>query len=222
MTFTETEISILKNFARINPAMIIHSDRLEVLSPTKSIVGKYEFENPYDFESYGIYEVPKFLQAVETFDNVSIEVGKKFLTLKEGNAKIKYWTTDQSILPQVPDVEPNFTKVDKQLDFDLPADKLAALFKAAQVLRGEFVFFQSDENGIRLTIANDIDASEHSFDVLIRDNVRSNELGDSVLRIKVSELKVVAGDYKIAMSDKGISKWECFNGVTYYIGCKKV
>lgn len=222
MTFTETEISILKNFARINPAMIIHSDRFEVLSPTKSIVGKYEFESPYDFESFGIYEVPKFLQAVETFNNAGIEAGKKFLTIAEGSAKIKYWTTQQDILPQVPDVDPNFQKVDKQLDFDLPADKLAALFKAAQVLRGEFVFFQSDENGVRLTIANDVDASEHSFDVLIRDNIRANDLGDDVLRIKVSELKVVAGDYKIGMAAQGISKWECFNGVSYYIGCKKV
>ena len=48
--FNEKETNILKNFAAINPSMIVEPTGLKVINNSKSVIGFYEFEQSYDFE----------------------------------------------------------------------------------------------------------------------------------------------------------------------------
>jgi len=224
MKFSDTELGILKNFAGINPSMVIYPDRLEVINNTKTIVGKYKFDNPYGFDSFGIYEVTELLQAVGAFKDADIDVQTKRLVIKDGGAKITYYTTPSELCPNVPDIDKKFATVDCELDFSLPAEKLATIFKMASVLKAEFVFFETDEkdNGIRITVAKEKDSTANAFDIVIREGIRSNTLGKGVIKMAVSELKILPGDYDVKISSKKITKWGSYTGVEYYIGCNVI
>jgi len=222
MNFSETELTILSNFAKINPSQIIKPTGFGAKEPSASIVGVYDFEESYDFEPFGIYEVPMFLQALEAFDKPKIDVKPDRVVIKEGSSKIQFFTTPLDLIKnsEVPNIAPKFDKLDCELDFDLPADKLATIFKTASVFKAKYLFLESDSKGVRLTVSSDTPGSSaNSFEIMIRDNVRSNELAKTVLKIPFAELRIIPGDYSIKASAKKISKWACFNDVTYYVGC---
>jgi hypothetical protein len=222
-SFSETELNILSNFAKINPAQIMKPEGFGALEPSNSIVAVYNFENKYDFEPFGIFEVPMFLQAMNSFDNPKIDIKPDHLVIYEGDSKIQFFTTPVDLLKKsaVPDVEPKFQKLDLELDFDLSADKLNSVIKTAQVLKAKYLYLESDGDSIRLTVSADkLESSSNCFTVNVRENIRSNSLGDTVLKIPLSELRVIPGDYTVQCSTKKITKWTSFTGVVYYIGCK--
>ncbi len=222
MNFSETELTILSNFAKINPSQIINPTGFGAKEPAASIIGTYDFEEVYDFEPFGIYEVPMFLQALEAFNKPKMEVKADRVIIKEGGSKIQFFTTPLDLIKnsEVPNLAPKFDKLACELDFDLPADKLATIIKTSAVFKARYLFLESSEDGVRLTVSSDTPGSSaNSFDIVIRDNVRTNELGSTVLKIPFSELRIIQGDYSIKASSKKISKWSCFNDVTYYVGC---
>ena len=222
MNFSETELTILSNFAKINPSQIINPTGFGAKEPSASIIGTYEFEEAYDFEPFGIYEVPMFLQALETFSKPKIDIKADKVIIKEGSSKIQFYTTPLDLIKnsEVPNVAPKFDKLECELDFDLPADKLASIMKTAGVFKAKYLFLESDKKNIRLTVSSDTPGSSaNSFEISIRENIRANDLGDTVLKIPFSELRIIQGDYTIKASAKKISKWTCFNDVTYYVGC---
>lgn len=221
MNFTESELQILRNFSRINPSMIIKPTGLGAREPSNSIVGIYNFEETYDFEPFGIYEIPMFLQAIDTFDKPQLEVKKDRIVISEGSSKIQFFTTPIDLLKNavIPEIDSKFDAVQPELDFDLSADKLATIQKTASVFKAKYLFLESDGDSVRLTVSSDSPGSSaNSFDIVIRDNIRINDLGDTVLKIPLSELRIVAGDYCVKATTKKISKWECFNGVKYFVG----
>jgi len=222
MNFTETELHILSNFAKINPSQIIKPNGFGAKELSNSIIGTYEFENAYDFEPFGIYEVPMFLQAINTFDKPEIEIKNDRIIVKEGNSKVQFFTTPLDLIKnsEVPNIAPKFNKLDCEIDFDLSADKLATIFKTAAVFKAKYLYIESDDDSIRLTVSTDAPGtSGNSFDIAIRDNIRANALDDTILKIPLSELRIIAGDYSIKASTKKITKWTCFNDVVYYVGC---
>ena len=219
--FSESEINVLKNFASINPSMIIHPDRFEVLNNAKSVVGKYNFEKAYDFEAFGIYECSEFLSILGAMKNPEIEVQEKCIVIKDGSSKIRYFTTAKDLLPQVPQVDANFANVKCGLCFDLPADKLASLFKMSTILKAGFVFFETDKKKVRITVADELVSTNNSFDVTIDDGIKTNEL-EKALKIPLTDLKILPGGYSVELSTSKISKWNSIGGVTYYVGCAVV
>lgn len=221
MNFTDSELAVLKNFASINPSMVIHKDRLEVINNSKSTLASFTFDKEYDFEEFGIYVVPDFLQAIGAFKNPDLDVKSDHVLIKDGNQKIKFFTTPTNIIPKFQDLGPKFKKLTPELDFDLPGDKLAMIFKTASILKADFLFFESTDDGeVRITITNDLKSSANSFEVVIRENVRTSDLSGMVIKMSVGELKLVPGDYKVQVSTKQISRWESYNGIDYFIGCK--
>src|ERR1035441_9781082 len=103
MQFTEQELQVLKNFALIHPSMIIQSTVVKVINASKSCVGIYDFETPYNFPDFGIYEMQEFLSILSAFKAPSINVGEKKLVISEGTSKATYFTTEKSLLPVVKD-----------------------------------------------------------------------------------------------------------------------
>lgn len=218
MKFTEIELTILKNFSSINPSMIIYPDQFKVINPAKSVIGNYQFENPYDFEPFGIYEMNKFLMVLSSFKTPNIEfIDSKYLQITEGNQKLKFFTSPIEIFSQVPSVEEKFQKVEIGLDFDISSDKINILTKIASNFGTENLWFESDKENkcIRLTVGDDL-VSTSSFEVKIDSNIRKNNLKIPV-KISLNEAKFLNMDYSVMISEK-ITKWKSFNNVVYYVG----
>lgn len=224
MNFSDTEITVLQNFAKINPSQIIKPDGLGAKELSNLIVGTYKFENEYDFEPFGIYDVNMFLQAISTFDKPNIDVKADRLVITEGNGKVTYFTTPLDLIKTavVPDLNPKFNKITCEIDFDLSADKLATINKTEAVFKAGYLFIESEsEDAVRLTVSSEEPGSSaNSFDLVVRENVRMSNLPKGeFLKIPLTELRIIPGDYTVLASTKKITKWSSFLGVEYFVGC---
>ena len=218
-SFSDVEVAVLKNFAAVNPSMVISPTGLSVINTAKSVVGFYDFNKPYSFEEFGVYEVPEFLSVLGALDNPVVEVNEKYLIVKSGDQKTRYFTTAKDLLPKVPSVAAKFDKVECELDFTLTADKLAALFKMAPIIKADWLFLESDGKKIRLTVGKELNTSSNTFDVTITSDIKANDL-KSPIKVPLSDLKVLPGGYDVKISSAGISRWSSDVGPVYYIGVK--
>lgn len=215
--FTDYEIKVLQNFAGINPSIIVEPDKLQVKNIANSVIGVYPFDSPHDFEMFGIYETQDFLSVMSVLDKPEFEVHDKYLTIKgSNNDKVRYFTTALDLIQKVPKIEDKFKTIDCELQFSLPADKLAIINKMISILKAKFIFFETIDKKIRITVGDDLDSSLNNYEIDIEDNIKSNCL-PSATQINVLDFKILPGDYDVKISTKKITKWTNYNNVSYYI-----
>lgn len=235
-TYTEEENKILKNFADIHTGMIIYPDKFMVVNGLdKSIVGIYYFENPYDYEPYGVYDLKEFLSGVNLY-NSELEIHDKYINISNSKQGIstKYRNTSLDMLPEAKDLSEAFNKLDSELEFVLTAEKYAIMKKVIQVFNAEKIYFRTvDSSTIRVVVASSLDANnkqpelqENATEIIITgDNVIKSELPeDTVLYIKVDEFKLMDGDYDVKISSAKASKWKHkqIKSLQYFIGVANI
>jgi hypothetical protein len=228
MSFTlpEKTVQVLKNFSQLNPSMILQSDRLEVISTHKSTIGRYVFDEPLDFsDEIGIYDSSEFLGILSFYKNPEIKNFDKYVTITEGNSKATYFKTAKELLPKVlvqqkftpDDIKARLDKIGCELQFTLTAEKINMLIKMASIMKSEFVFFETDESKIRITVGNELESSNNNWEITIdSENITNNSLENPV-KLSVMEFKFVPSDYDVKVSSKGMSYWKSVSGIEYFI-----
>lgn len=230
--YNEDELRVLKNFATINPNIIIYPNRfVSINGPKASLVGVYDFEKSYKHEPYGIFDLNEFLSLLSQFKDFWLEVHDKYILVGDDNSstKVKYNLTPVDLIKSVPvdKLEFNWSEIDKEIEFTFTAENLNTLKKIRSVLASERLFLQSkpDDACIVVTAADKIlEDSTNPLTIKVQaEHIKTNDLGDDILYLNAEELKILPGDYEVGASVKGLSFWsnQTFN-VRYYIGVFKV
>ena len=209
MQLSEKTITILKNFSTINPSVVFKPGKeLRTISPNKTVmaVAKIEDEIP---SPACVYDTSKFLSILSVHNKPDIVFGEKNFSITEGKRKTKYVYADPSMVISPPDKEIKIPSEDVVVEVKW-AD-IQSVIKAAGVLQLPEVAFVG-EDGICYLRA--VDSSNPSADTF---GVELGETNDKfTLIIKTENLKLMPVDYKVALSSKGISRFES-DDVTYYI-----
>lgn len=223
MKFDSKEVNVLKNFATINPSMTVSNKQFAVKKTGNSMVAKFKLENKHTFNDFGIYEMNEFLSILGTFKDPDIVVNDKFLSIeeKDKSSKIKYFTTDKSLIEAVPNIEEKANKVEFPLVFNLSSDKLSAVIKTSALIRADYVFFESNGKSVKMTTANALDNSNNLFEIFITAGITKNALPKPVKMPIADFSKLISGDYTVKIAEK-ISIWESALGPVYYIGTAAV
>jgi hypothetical protein len=213
----EKTIKIMKNFADINPSMLIEPDKIAVINNAKSVVARYTFDTPFDFAPFGLYNTVDALGFISALGKPTIEIKDTYINIIGINGdKVKYFTQAENLLTKVPLIEDKFIKVPLELDFILTADKLAIIDKMADLLKAKYIFFETEGKQIRITVGDEItDSSINNYDICIDDNIKVNS-AQSIIKILITDFKILPGEYEIKINPK-ITKWANLNGVIYYI-----
>lgn len=230
ITLPSELINLLKNFSVINPSVLIKSTETVVRNNSKSCIGIYRYKDELplgDVTEIGLYDTGDFLSIYSAYKQPEFEVNEKYITISEGKSKVKYFTTAKSMIPEVPfdektgkyKIEGKFAKVTPEADFVIPQEKINILMKMATLLRSEYLFFESVDGVIRITVANELESSDNTWEMTIEDDIKKSELPFPV-RIVLAEFKVIPADYRVEIASDGITKWSSNVGVDYYIGLK--
>lgn len=221
--FEETQLKVLANFATINPQMLIEPDKFSVISPSKSVLANYKFTTPFNFESFGLYNTSDFLSVLSAMKKAQIDVKDKLLYITSDSDKLTYYTSAKELVPKVPDTDSVFNSLIYDIDISLPADRLAIALKMSPLLKAEYMFFETDNKRVKITIGSELESSQNSFEILVEDGIKINQLSEPV-RIALADFKVLPGEYKVGIAKKEVkgkfkyfSRWENLNGVTYFI-----
>ena len=209
MKISTNTVNVLKNFAKINPSIVIaEGNVLKTISPSKTIMAKAKVETEFD-KRFAIYNLDRFISTMSLFNDPDLKFGDKSVVISDSNKKSQYTYADESTVTKAPDKEIKLPSVD--VTFALTNDNLKDVEKAAGVLALPEIAVVGDGTTVSLQA---IDTKNPSGDVY------SVEIGttDKVFKaiFKSENIKIIPGDYQVSISSAGISN---FSGkeVDYWI-----
>jgi hypothetical protein len=209
MKIDTVTVSVLRNFAKINPSIIIHEGGiLKTISSSKTIMAKAKVPTDFD-KRFAIYSLDRFLSTLSLFNNPELEFNDSYVSISDGNKNINYTYADENTVTKAPEKEIKLPSVD--VKFTLTNDDLRNVEKALGVLGLPEIIVAGNGSSVFLQAA---DSKNPSGDVY------SIEIGETDKEFKAifksENIKIIPGEYEVSISKEGISYFKGVD-VEYYI-----
>lgn len=209
MKFSERTLTVLKNFATINPSIVFNPGKtLRTISPTKTVMAMAKIDDEIPSAAC-IYDLSRFLSTYGLYKTPEVTFKEKNFVISEGNASAKYVYADPSMVISPPDKEINLPSVDVEVDIEW--NDLQSVIKGSGALQLPEIAFVGEKGTCYLKAIDSANPSADSFGI---------ELGSTddtfQLIIKTENIKLLPQNYKVSLSSKGISKFEGTD-ITYFI-----
>ena len=207
--------AVLKNFAHINQGLLfLKGNVVATVSPQKNILAEAKISEdiPKDF---GIYDLNNFLSVNSLFKEGSeLEFDDKNVIIKGlgGRSKIKYRTTDSTMIVAPNDKRPNLPSVDVKFTFS--KEDFDWCMKTSSVLGTPHLAITSDGEEVTMLAFDEANDSSHTNSLQMSDV--DTEGKRFKLVFKVENLKVIPDTYVVEICEKGISKWTSSNNQLKY------
>jgi len=204
MQLNKVTHDILKNFSEINTNILIKSgSELNTISTMRNIFAKATITESFDNE-FGIYDLNEFLSVVSSLDKPELTLDdKNMLISPEGSARgVTYWYSDPSVIV-APTKDVNMPETD--VTFSLSESNLQQLQKMAAILKAPDLALIGEKDGdVVLKVCDKKNDTSNKFDIIVGENGSA----DFTFYFKVENLKMMAGDYDVAVSQKSISHFK--------------
>jgi len=202
MKIDTNTINVLKNFAKINPSIVIQEgNTLKTISTSKTIMAKATVTTEFD-KRFAIYNLDRFISALSLFNNPELDFNDKYVNIFDANKSTHYTYADESTITKTPEKEIKLPSID--VTFTLTNDNLKDVEKAAGVLGLPEIVVVGDGKLISLQAA---DTKNPSGDVYSVEIGTTNKTFKAIF--KSENIKIIPGDYEVSICSKGIS---CFKG----------
>ena len=201
MKLNATTQEILKNFSEINTNILIKpGSELNTISTMKNILAKATINENFDRE-FGVYDLNEFLSVVSSLDKPELTLNEKHMTIStEGSrSKVKYFYSDPSVIVS-PTKAVNMPEAD--VTFSLSESNLVQLQKMAAILKAPDLALVGTKGGdVVLKVCDKKNDTSNKFDIVVGENATANY----TFYFKVENLKMISGDYDVAVSSKSIA-----------------
>jgi hypothetical protein len=204
MKLNATTHDILKNFSEINTNILIKpGSELNTISTMRNIFAKATITETFDNE-FGIYDLNEFLSVVSSLDKPQLTLQDKYMTIStEGSkSKAKYFYSDPSVIVSP---QKDVTMPESDVTFTLTESNLAQLQKMAAILKAPDLALIGTKGGdCVLKVCDKKNDTSNKFDIVVGENATA----DYTFYFKVENLKMMAGDYDVAVSSRSISHFK--------------
>jgi len=193
-------LDILKNYASINSNILVNPGNIiTTISPVKNVLAEAKVEESFD-TTFGVWDLNKFLGTVSLFDDPEFEFHEKYVTISGANgSSVKYFYCEPKLLT-TPTKKINMpTSVVK---FKLTQKTFNELQKAASVLQLPDIAVRSNDGRMELVALDKNDDSSNNYSVDLGETD-----ADFEFYFKVENLKLLAGDYTVEITEKIVSKF---------------
>jgi hypothetical protein len=218
MQLNENAMQVLKNFATINPNIVIEEGNIvRTLSEGKNIFGKAVVDLDFPVK-FGIYDLNEFLNVLGLVDEHSLTFNDKYVVVNDtvGLSKVKYFFTDTDYLTTS---NKDIAMPSTEVKFNLTNDTLNKLKRAASALGHDVVSIRPNNGAISLTVFDKDNPTSNSFTI---DVDGSYEGSDFDFIITISNLKLIPKDYQVEISSKLISHFiNKESNVEYWVALEK-
>ena len=217
MQFSDTTLSILKNFSEINPSVLFKPGQsLRTISPQKTVMAAANVEETFDTPA-AVYDLSRFLSTLSLFDKPNIDFENNNFRIKSSNGKAETTYTYASENMIVTPPENDISVPDIAATVNVTWDDLQKVIRAAGVLQLTEIQFAFDGNDVTLSAVDSKNPSSDTYSTALdAPDVSTNPFK---ILIKVENLKLIPGDYTIALSSKGITHFKS-DTVQYWIACE--
>lgn len=210
MKLSENTINLLKNYAAINPMILVKEGNvLSTISPSRSILAKATVEESFP-QQFAIYELPRFLGVLSLFKEPDIEFGEKQLRIVSGRQSVNYTYADPSTIISPPNREIVFPGA--QVEFTISQQDLQRIVRATGVLQLKSVVVIGDGEKIFIAAASAKNPTADSFSIEVGETDKRFEIFYSAENI----IKLISADYTVKISEEGLTHFVATN-VEYFM-----
>ena len=200
MKISDNTISILRNFSDINANILFKpGSTLNTVSTMKNIMAKADVEEEFETE-FGVYDLPEFLRALDSFKQPVLKfTGNTNLKIQDEKSTLsaRYAFADKSTL-RFPSKE--IKMPDQTVAFTLKNEDYESVKKLYTNLSLPDIAFKGEGGKIKLVALDKKNSNS---------NVSSIIVGDTNIEftayIKAENMKIVPGDYDVALSKAKIA-----------------
>lgn len=204
MELKESTLSILKNFAGINPNIVIaEGNTLKTITEAKNVLAQATVEEDFP-KTVGIYDLNEFLGVLNLVDvpQLSFDDDYAVVTDSSGRSKVKYFFSDIEMLTTP---SKSITMPSEDVKFYLDAGTLNKLKRASSTLGHTEVSVKPSGSGvIELSIVDSQNVTSNTFSIEV-DGEYTEANFNFVLNI--NNMKIIDGDYDVTISSKLISNF---------------
>jgi len=213
MKLTENTISILKNFASINPSIYIRKGNIiRTIAMSGHIAASAKVSEKFETE-FAIYDLNQFLNGLKLYDNPQLEFSdNNYVLVKQGSHTIKYFLTEPELIFSSEDRD--IILPSKDVKFQIEELEFDKLIRSSAVLGLPDLSIIGEDGVIKLIVRQ-------------KENVTSNKVSievgetdeDFSLNFKIENLKIIPGSYEVIISRELLAQFTNKNiDLTYFIG----
>ena len=117
MELSDQTIGVLRNYATINPNIVVESgNQLKTISVARNVLSSATIQETF-LQGFGIYDLGEFLNVLDLVDGAHLSFESDYVTIgdKTGRSAVKYYYSDPDMLTSsgkdvvMPEAEVNFT-----------------------------------------------------------------------------------------------------------------
>lgn len=218
MQLNENTMAVLKNFASIQPNIVLsEGNTVKTIAEAKNVMAVATLDQAFT-SSVGIYNLDEFLAVLGLVDTPELAFGDEFVTVSDstGRSSVKYFYSDQSILTSP---AKDIPMPEAEVKFTLDLATLNKVRRAAGALGHEKMTITANDGSIKLSVVDNTDATSNAFDITVPG---SYETEDFTFVMNIANLKLIDGDYDVSVSSRLISEFKnASTDVVYYIALEK-
>ena len=216
-------IDVLKNFASINPNLVIkEGSTFSTIAEAKNIMASVTVPENFS-RTFGVYDLNEFIAALSLLDDPAVDLLEDSAILSNDSTTVKYRFANPSVLT-TPSKEIKMPSTD--VTVKLTNDLLGKVRKAAGVLGHSVVALKgtrrtyTTSGSLSLVVLDPKDTSANTYTVALAEKHTLDK--DFSFEFLIDNLKVLSGDYTVAVSSKLISEWTHADfKVNYFIALEK-
>jgi hypothetical protein len=218
MEMTEQVQQVLKNFAGINPNIVVEKgNTIRTLSEGRNVFGKATVDVDFPIK-FGIYDLNEFLSVLSLVDEPKLTFSESSCTVADttGRSNIRYFFTDTDHLTTP---TKDIKMPDADVMFNIGNDTLNKIKRAASSLGHSELSITPNNGSIALTVFDSENPTSNTFSVDVDGRYSTDKFN---LILSIANLKVLPGDYQVDISSKLISHFTSTDsGVEYWIALEK-
>jgi len=202
MKISDQTFDILKNFSTINPSISVKAGNvLRTVSEQKNILAQAVVSESFP-QAFAVYELNQFLGLASLFEDGEYDFAEKAVTISEGNNSSRYTYTDPSMVTQPP--EKNLELPSTEVHFRLLHADLKKVVNAANQLALPEVVIRGKTGHVHLVATDTKNPTSNEFS----HDLRMSASAEFDFVFKVENLKFMAQDYDVKISQRGISHFK--------------
>ena len=210
MKLSENTINILKNYAVINPSLLVKPGNvLSTVSPVKSIFAKATVEENFPSQ-FAIYELSKFLGVVSLFNEPELDFGEKQMTIISGSQSLNYTYADPSMIVTPPEKDINFPEPD--IEFNITQEELQKVVRATGVLQLPDIAVIGDGSTLKMSSTNSKNPTTDVFNIKVGETTKTFNMIFKAENI----IKLLSANYSVKISSRGLALFTA-DTIRYYV-----
>ena len=219
MELSDRTLSVLKNYANINPNIVVNQgSELKTVSVAKNVFSRTSLVEEFPV-NFGIYDLFEFLGVLSLVDKPTLNFEKDYVTVSDttGRTSIKYFFSDPDMLtsPSKDIIFPN-----SEVNFVLDTDTLSKIKRASSALGHNEISITPNDGCIRLSVLDTKDGTSNTFSIDVEGTYEDGV--DFNFILNVNNLKTVNEDFEVHISSKLISQFKSQQSdIEYFIALEK-